>query len=158
MKKTILLVGLIVCLSSHAHVTEKTNAQHDASVYSGVIAPKPITQYKNNENIVFKILLEKRNYEAASFELAEITIPPGINVPGHTHNSDEYIYVLSGELEHKIGNKSVILKAGDIGIAPKHIKVSHRAISDTEVKTLVIWTPTGEAEYWQKILSTSMKK
>jgi len=154
----ILLCGLLSTSHAFAHDFSKGAALEDQKQYTGKIAPKAKNSFKSPNDITFKILLEQANFENTPFELAEIIMPVGAIVNAHIHQSEEFIYVISGELEHSVAGRNVILKAGDIGIAPKGYSVTHKVLSKVPVKTLVIWTPTGEADIWRKLLSQSSQR
>src|SRR5215475_5299526 len=54
--------------------------------------------------------------------LLEVSLAPGIGVPRHTHTrEDEAYFVLSGELEVKVGEKVFVLQPGDSLLAPRDI-------------------------------------
>jgi len=57
--------------------------------------------------------------------------------PMHSHpDTDDFFYVLEGEMVMDIEGRSVPLKAGDLFIVPKG--QAHRPRSDTECKVLLI--------------------
>jgi quercetin dioxygenase-like cupin family protein len=57
----------------------------------------------------------------------------GTKIPTHTHPCDEYVYVISGEIETN-GN---LCKAGDFWITPAKCKQGpHIAKSDVEILTI----------------------
>jgi quercetin dioxygenase-like cupin family protein len=46
-----------------------------------------------------KVLIDEQLGGTKDVTIAELTIPPGVDVPDHVHQSTEIFYVLSGELE-----------------------------------------------------------
>lgn len=56
----------------------------------------------------------------------------------NTHEGQEFNYVLEGELEITIGNKTTILEPGDSVIFDSTIPHALRAVSDVDAKVIVI--------------------
>jgi len=78
------------------------------------------------------------------FTLIEEINPPGTMIPPHVHTrEDEVFKVLEGELEVTVGDKTVILKAGDLAFAPKNIPHSWKVIGGTDCKTILSAFPSG---------------
>lgn len=78
------------------------------------------------------------------FTLIEEINPPGTMIPPHVHTKEDEVFkVLEGELEVTVGDKTVILKAGDLAFAPKNIPHSWKVIGDTDCKTILSAFPSG---------------
>lgn len=92
-----------------------------------------------------KVLLDKANLGGGEIDVGEMTMPAGLDSAEHAHQSIEIFYVLSGELEHVVNGKSELLKPGMVGFVRPPDRVRHRVPGSAPVKTLVIWTPGGEA-------------
>jgi quercetin dioxygenase-like cupin family protein len=93
----------------------------------------------------WKLLLTEANLGGTELEVAEVTLPAGTTVPGHTHGSVEVIYVLSGTYGHEVNGKLFLLKPGSLGIVRPGDKVRHLVPQDGEAKLLILWAPAGEA-------------
>ena len=53
-------------------------------------------------------------------EVLELEFPPATPFPAHTHRTyDEGIYVTNGELDVQLGDRSVTMRAGGFGFAPR---------------------------------------
>ena len=77
--------------------------------------------------------------------IAEIN--PGQSNPLHLHgNSDEVIYVLSGSCEQRVGDETVILKAGDTLRIPAGVPHQAKALGNEPLKSLVIYN-TGNRQF-----------
>ena len=77
--------------------------------------------------------------------IAEIN--PGQSNPLHLHgNSDEVIYVLSGSCEQRVGDETVILKAGDTLRIPAGVPHQAKALGSEPLKSLVIYN-TGNRQF-----------
>jgi quercetin dioxygenase-like cupin family protein len=86
--------------------------------------------------------------------VADLVIPPGVDVPDHVHQSTEIFYVLSGELEQTSEGKVQKLTAGMACLVPANTTTHHKVTSKEPVHAVVIWAPGGEeqsiVEHWQK--------
>ena len=86
--------------------------------------------------------------------VAELTIPPGVDVPDHIHQSTEIFYILSGELEQTSEGKVQKLTAGMACLVPANTTTHHKVTSKEPVRALIIWAPGGEEKrivtQWQK--------
>ncbi len=86
--------------------------------------------------------------------VADLVIPPGVDVPDHIHQSTEIFYVLSGELEQTSEGKVQKLTAGMACLVPANTTTHHKVTSKEPVHAVVIWAPGGEeqriVERWQK--------
>jgi len=77
--------------------------------------------------------------------IAEIN--PGQSNPLHVHgNSDEVIYVLSGSCEQRVGEETVILKAGDTLRIPAGMPHQAKALGNEPLKSLVVYN-TGNRQF-----------
>jgi quercetin dioxygenase-like cupin family protein len=86
--------------------------------------------------------------------VADLVIPPGVDVPDHIHQSTEIFYILSGELEQTSEGKVQKLTAGMACLVPANTTTHHKVTSKEPVHAVVIWAPGGEeqriVERWQK--------
>ena len=58
---------------------------------------------------------------------------PGIGIPMHIHkNEDEIFHILEGEMEVTIGNKTTILRKGDLAYCPRNIPHSFKTIGKSK--------------------------
>ena len=65
------------------------------------------------------------------FTLIEEFNDPGTGIPLHVHeNEDEIFKVLEGEMELTVGDKTTILKAGDLAFGPVGVPHSWKIIGD----------------------------
>jgi quercetin dioxygenase-like cupin family protein len=64
----------------------------------------------------------------------------------HSHpNCEEFLYVVSGACEHKLGDEMVILGAGDTIRIPRNVPHWARAIGDEPLFALIVFS-TGERQ------------
>jgi quercetin dioxygenase-like cupin family protein len=92
-----------------------------------------------------RVLLDQARLGGSELEIGEITFAPGADSGDHAHGATEVFYVLSGELEHVVNGKSVILRPGMLGFVRPPDQVRHKVGSAGPTRALVIWAPGGEA-------------
>jgi quercetin dioxygenase-like cupin family protein len=101
-----------------------------------------------------RVVIDKNLGGTKDVTVAELTIPPGVDVPDHIHQSTEIFYILSGELEQTSEGKVQKLTAGMACLVPANTTTHHKVTSKEPVHALVIWAPGGEetriVEHWQK--------
>lgn len=100
-----------------------------------------------------KVLIDEKLGGTKDVSIAELVIPPGVDVPDHVHQSTEIFYILSGELEQTSEGKVQKLTAGMACLVPANTTTHHKVTSKKPVRALVIWAPGGEeqriTEHWQ---------
>lgn len=71
-------------------------------------------------------------------------LAPGSGIPPHIHSREDEIFrVLEGQVEIMVDNKTTILKAGDIALAPKNIVHSWKVVGTENAKMCVSAYPSG---------------
>jgi len=76
--------------------------------------------------------------------LLEVSLAPGMAVPRHTHTrEDEVYFILAGELEVTVGEKTFVLRPGDTLLAPRDIPHNLRNSGDTTNHYLLVFSPSG---------------
>ena len=111
--------------------------------------------YRAQSGSMLKILFDGPTM-GVDVDVAELTFPPGTDSGDHKHGVSEIFYVLEGELEHIVNGRSYPLKAGMLGFVKPPDAVRHKtAAGGTPTRTLVIWSPGGEAarlaSRWEKV-------
>lgn len=72
---------------------------------------------------------------------------PDISAPMHVHaNSEEVLYVLSGTCEQRLGNETVILKAGDTIRIPAGVPHSAKGLGTEPTRAVVVYN-TGHRQF-----------
>lgn len=112
---------------------------------SSAAAPPQEPAYVSPGGTKLRVLLDQASLGGAEVELGEITFAPGSDSGDHVHGATEIFYVLSGELEHVVNGKSVMLGPGMLGFVRPPDSVRHRTKPGAPTKALVIWAPGGEA-------------
>jgi quercetin dioxygenase-like cupin family protein len=80
--------------------------------------------------------------------LLEVSLAPGMGVPRHTHTrEDEAYFVLAGELEVTVGERTFVLRPGDTLLAPRDIPHQLRNSGNTTNHYLLVFSPSGFEEF-----------
>lgn len=92
-------------------------------------------------------LMSAQHDPAAQLTLGVAEIKPGHKNPLHKHpNSEEVIYMLSGSCEHRVGDRKVILRPGDVLRIPANVPHDARVLGDEPMKSVVVYN-TGERQF-----------
>lgn len=82
-----------------------------------------------------------------TFSLIEITLPPRMGPPMHTHARDsEAFYILSGEITFETPDGAVTGTVGDVCVLPAGGTHAFRNDGDTPAQALVVIAPGADAE------------
>ena len=80
--------------------------------------------------------------------LLEVSLAPGMAVPRHTHTrEDEVYFVLAGELEVTLAEKTFVLRPGDTLLAPRDIPHELRNSGNMTNHYLLVFSPSGFEEF-----------
>jgi len=83
----------------------------------------------------------------ATMTLGVVQIHAGQKNPPHQHpNCDEVIYVLSGSCTHRVGDQSVVLRAGDALRIPKGVPHGATVLGNEPMKCVVVYD-TGNRQF-----------
>lgn len=119
------------------------------------VHPKDTTTYiEPASKSELRVVIDQHLGGTKDVTVADLVIPPGVDVPDHIHQSTEIFYILSGELEQTSEGKVQKLTAGMACLVPANTTTHHKVTSKEPVHALVIWAPGGEeqrvVEGWQK--------
>ena len=73
----------------------------------------------------------------------ELTLEAEGPPPHIHHNEDEMFYVLEGEVDFQIGERSVRAAAGSFLLAPRDVAHSFKMAADEPARILVMFSPGG---------------
>tara|TARA_R110002051_G_scaffold166126_2_gene237066 strand:+ start:868 stop:1410 length:543 start_codon:yes stop_codon:yes gene_type:complete len=86
------------------------------------------------------------------FTLIEEYNTPGTMIPPHVHTKEDEIFkVLEGELELTVGDKTTILKAGDLAFGPRNVPHSWKVVGDTNAKVILSVFPAGIEDMFEEL-------
>jgi quercetin dioxygenase-like cupin family protein len=132
----LIALGWSSCLllsSVHAEDSSRFARPEQATTY---IEPQSKSQ--------ITVLIDERLGGTKDVSIADLVIPPGVDVPDHVHQSTEIFYILSGELEQTSEGKVQKLTAGMACVVPANTTTHHKVTSKEPAHALVIWAPGGE--------------
>ena len=85
----------------------------------------------------------------SAYSLMEDKTPPGGGPPPHVHaNEDESFYVLEGEVELLIGERTVRVAAGSSAYLPRGVVHTFKNVGETPSRMLAVVSPGGLEEFF----------
>lgn len=97
----------------------------------------------------FKIVGEDTE---GAFTLGENVTPPQGGPPPHLHTrEDETFYVMEGELEFVVGERTFSATAGSVVYAPRGVMHGFRNVGTTPSRMVVIITPAGLEKFFEEV-------
>jgi quercetin dioxygenase-like cupin family protein len=107
--------------------------------------PKPRRYYFD---VALGSILLSGEDTGGAYCLLAMKVAPGKGVPRHTHTrEDEALFVLSGELEATVGDKTFTLRAGETLMAPRNIPHQLRNSGNVPNHYLIMFSPAGFEEF-----------
>ncbi len=98
------------------------------------------------ELVIYKTTSEQTG---GAYSLFEVETPPGSGPPPHVqHREDESFYVLEGEYEFLVEDRTIKAGAGSLLYVPKGTLHAHKNVGTTSGRLLVSQTPGGLYEYF----------
>ncbi len=97
--------------------------------------------------VMKKQLLEGVNLKAVYGErimMSFVELDAGAVVPQHSHEHEQMGYVISGELDFRIGDEQKICRTGDSYLAPSNVIHGVKVSDDGPAKVLDIFCPPRE--------------
>ena len=83
-------------------------------------------------------LLDGDRSPGTAFTLGEVTIHSGSKNPLHVHdNAEEVLYLIEGTLEHRVGDETFTLEAGDVIRVPRGVPHDARSVGTTDARMVV---------------------
>jgi len=126
-----------------------------AKAITGKLAPKIV---RANEGVVLNVIGDMQTVKLTGkdtdgqFTLIEEENEPGTGIPPHVHtNEDEVFKVLEGEMELTVGDKTTVLKAGDLAFGPRGVPHSWKIIGDKKAKVILSVFPAGIEDMFQEL-------
>ncbi len=99
--------------------------------------------------VIFKIGGEDTK---GAFVLAEEVTPPQGGPPPHLHTrEDETFYVVEGELEFMVGDRTLSATAGSVVYGPRGVPHGFRNVGTRPSRMAVIITPGGLEKFFEEV-------
>lgn len=99
-------------------------------------------------------MLSRKLISGEKVMLAQVFLKKGCIVAGHTHESEQMTYILSGSMKLRLPDREVILNEGDVLHIPSMVQHSAVALEDT--LDLDVFSPiredwlTGKDDYLRR--------
>ncbi|NNC49912.1 MAG: quercetin 2,3-dioxygenase [Flaviramulus sp.] len=86
------------------------------------------------------------------FTLIEEENDPGTMIPLHVHTKEDEVFkVLEGEMELTVGDKTTILKAGDLAFGPRGVPHSWKIVGEKKAKVILSVFPSGIEDMFEEL-------
>ncbi len=76
-------------------------------------------------------LFSRQFFTGEKITIAFLNIKAGCDVPTHSHESEQFSYIISGALQFKINGQDIIVRAGEMMELPSNLPHSAIALEDT---------------------------
>lgn len=99
-------------------------------------------------------LLERQYISGSQLTLGRFTLTKGALVPPHSHEHEQFAYVLQGALKFNLENREVIVRTGEVLCIPPNASHGVEALEDT--LNLDIFSPSRED--WERSEDAYLRK
>lgn len=90
--------------------------------------------------------LANKELTGSDLTLGKVVIHKGMSSPSHGHpNCEEILHVLSGTIEHHVGDQKVILRPGDTLVVPPGVAHHARNMGNIDAEMIVAY-PSGQRD------------
>jgi mannose-6-phosphate isomerase-like protein (cupin superfamily) len=87
----------------------------------------------------------------------EESAPPGIDTPLHLHReSDEVMYVLSGEVMCRIGDEVAVGGPGTCAFMPRLVPHAWKSTGPEPARLLVLYTPSAAGKQFEELVGLGL--
>ena len=81
----------------------------------------------------------------------EAEVPPGTGPRLHVHeDADECIYVLSGDVQFRLGHELRDAPAGSFAFIPRGVHHCYRNVGETNSRVIAMFTPAGIEDFFER--------
>ena len=113
---------------------------------------------RNSEGKIINVIGDVQTFKLTGkdtnglFTLIEEENEPGTGIPPHVHeNEDEVFKVVEGEMELTVGDKTTILRAGDLAFGPRGIPHSWKIVGNSKAKVILSVFPAGIEDMFEEL-------
>jgi quercetin dioxygenase-like cupin family protein len=89
------------------------------------------------QNPMPKIYFKTFTYQDNEFALHLMRFDAGFSHPAHTHDMEEYGYMLKGKIEMEVGDQKMVIGPGDYMALPPNTPHSALVLEDVEMIALI---------------------
>lgn len=86
--------------------------------------------------------LSRKFISGEKITLAQISLKKGCSVVAHTHENEQFSYVISGSIRVRLRDTEITLKTGEVLCIPSNVEHAVVALEDTE--DLEVFSPTRD--------------
>lgn len=108
-----------------------------------VIRGNDVELYKGAEGVVASVLVDGESFGARNLALGHISFKSGSEVPPHTREVEEFIYVIEGTATILSCGTRYVLRAGDTMYIPSGTEHQHVNEGPDVLRQLYIFSPPG---------------
>lgn len=90
-----------------------------------------------------------------AYSIVEVTVSVHGPPPHIHHNEDEAFYVVEGELDFQVGERTVRALAGSLVFGPKGVMHGYSKVGPGPAKLLEIFSPPGFERFFEEIAGLS---
>lgn len=84
-------------------------------------------------------LFSRQFFTGEKITMAFLTLKEGCVVPTHSHESEQFSYIISGALKFNIGGEEVIVRGGEMVMIPSN--VPHSAVAEEDCTGIDVFSP-----------------
>jgi quercetin dioxygenase-like cupin family protein len=95
-----------------------------------------------------KVTAEETN---GAMTIMQMTMPPGMGPPPHTHPGSETVYVLDGQLRYHIGDATHEGAAGSVFHIPAGTMERFEPTGEEPLRVLVVYAPGGMERFFAEV-------
>jgi mannose-6-phosphate isomerase-like protein (cupin superfamily) len=87
-----------------------------------------------------------------AYSLFEVEVQPEVGPPPHVHHrEDELFWVLEGELEFLVGQRTIRASAGSVIYGPRNVPHTFKNVGSVPARMLAFVTPAGIEEFFEEV-------
>src|SRR5688500_18117751 len=107
-------------------------------------------------NLTTNVLLRSED-TGVHVSVTEIVVPPhSAGPPLHTHDFDEALYLLEGELIFQVEEALATKATGELSFVPRNVTHALANHSDAPARYLLICTPAGFERHWARVAAEAV--
>lgn len=139
-------LALIPSIVRTQHVFGEDKTMLDENLFPKMASPELGNSYWYIGHLLSVLISSKDT--GGSFSLIHGYEIQGLEPPPHTHTKeDESFYLISGEIDYIVGDKTLEAKAGNWVFLPRNIQHSFR-VKTTQAEVLIHLSPGGFEDYF----------
>ncbi len=118
----------------------------------------PVKIVKNGEGKKLNVIGDRMTIKltgedtGGKYALVEQHNDPGVGIPPHVHaNEDEVFKLIEGEVEFWLGDKTKVLKEGDLIYCPKGVPHTWKVVGNQKARVELGFFPAGMEKMFEEL-------